>query len=177
MPIAVDSGGSSLHVCEPVLPCSKAEHRRCSHIPEALPPTQCYSYTTTSSSRTALVPKARHLAKKTMGFSIWASDLESVQELKPHGSDSWRNLAFPEEHNSETPLRLPFPLNVTPLPQTLTDPLLNADSNDWLLLWCESFGYTITLLRCRLRAFYLGPADTVDSAPAVVASSVQRHSK
>jgi hypothetical protein len=37
------------------------------------------------------------------------------------------------------------------------DPLLNADSNDWLLSWCESFGHTIPLLRCRLRAFYLGP--------------------
>jgi hypothetical protein len=123
MPIAVDH----LHVCEPVLPFSKAERRCCSHIPEALPPPgQCYSYTTTSSSRTALVPKARHLANRTVGFSIWASDLESVQELKPRGLDSWRNLALPEERDSETPLRLPFPLNVTPLPQTLTDPLLEC---------------------------------------------------
>lgn len=44
MPIAV----VHLHICEPVLPSSKAEHRRRSDIPEALPSPQCYSYTTTS---------------------------------------------------------------------------------------------------------------------------------
>jgi hypothetical protein len=130
------------------------------NIPEALPLMQRYSYTTTSQGGNACMPTAGHLARKTVGSSIWASDLESVQELKPLASDSWENLAFPDEHNSETP---PFPLNVTPVPQTLTDPLLNADSNDWLLSWCESFGHTISLLRCRLRAFYLGPADSLCS--------------
>jgi hypothetical protein len=42
--------------------------RRWSHIPEALPPTQCYNYTTTSPGRNASMPKARHLAK-----TLWVS--------------------------------------------------------------------------------------------------------
>jgi hypothetical protein len=102
---------SPLHICEPV---SLFYHLRrqnigTAHIPEALPPTQCYSYTTTSSGRLALVPKARHLAKRTVGFSIWASDLESVQELKPHGSDSWRNLAFRKNITARLHSVCPFP--------------------------------------------------------------------
>ena len=76
------------------------------HIPEALPPVQRYSYTTTSQGGTAQTPTSGHLAKKLVDFSIWASDRESVQEFKPLASDSWENLAF--RMNITARLR-PFP--------------------------------------------------------------------
>lgn len=77
------------------------------------------------------VPTAGHLAMKTVGFSIWASDLEPASRTQATRIEFLEQPCFPDEHNSET---RPFPSIVTPLPQTLKGPLLNADSNDWLLL-------------------------------------------
>ena len=68
---------------------------------------------------------------KTVGFSIWASDLEPASRTQATRIGFLGEPCFPDEHNSET---RPFPSIITPLPQTLKGPLLNADSNDWLLL-------------------------------------------
>ena len=69
------------------------------HIPEALPPPQCYSYTT---DITTHMPTAGHLARKTVGSYIWASDLESVQELNATLIRLLEDPCAPDEHNSET---------------------------------------------------------------------------
>lgn len=80
-----------LHVCEPVLPDSKAERRRRSHIPEALPPMQRYSYTTTS-------PRTCQQLGTWQG-KLWVpqSGLPILNQHKNSShtaSDSWENLAF-----------------------------------------------------------------------------------
>lgn len=64
MPIAIDR----LHVCEPVLSCSKAKHRRCPNIPEAPPPLQRYSYTNDITRQNAPTPTSWALGKGNCGF-------------------------------------------------------------------------------------------------------------
>jgi len=89
MPIAVDH----LHVFEPVLPQLKAEHR---HTLESLRLCSFKAHVALHydiTRRDRAHANSWELGEITVGSSIWASDLESVQELKPHGSRPWENLA------------------------------------------------------------------------------------
>ena len=52
------------------------------------------------------MPTAGHLAKETVGFSIWASDLEPASRTQATRIAFLEEPCFPDEHNSETH---PFP--------------------------------------------------------------------
>lgn len=149
MPIAV----AHLHVCEPVLSCSKAEHRHCSHIPEALPPMQCYSYTTTS-------------PRTCQQLGTWQRELwiprSGIPILNPFKNSS---------HTDQTLGRtLLSRMNITARPALSPQcypitPNLNGSTFECrqprlALVMMRVIGHTISLLRCRLRAFYFKPADT-----------------